>query len=370
MTDVSNRWPARHFDGETPAPRNVVVSLEAGTLVVAGDAMEARRWPLESVVLMNEGRSDGRVQLELRGERNESLLVTGGGSFVAALREAGGGRKPKRMDPPPMAPRIILALTVLAVILLFVGWRWGVPMLAAMATERVPESWERELGKAALEEIAPESLRVDDPVIVRPVEDTFTRLLAASTNACDSCEVHVLRSKVVNAYALPGGQVVVTTAILRALGGPEELAAVLAHEITHATKRHALRGMLQGEGLRLLFSLISGDDSALRAISGTAGVIGELSYSRSDETEADVGAADLLARSGISPLALARVQDRLSAKGGGRAPFEFLSTHPATATRRERARELSETLHVAPAEAPPDTASWRSMEEALAEIPD
>jgi predicted Zn-dependent protease len=369
MTDEPTRWPARHFDGETPAHRNVVVGLEPGTLIVAGDAMVGRRWPLESVVLVNEGGRAGPVQLELRGERNEGLLVTGAG-FLAAFRAAAGGRRLKRLDAPPVALRVVLALTVAAVVFLFAAWRWGVPALAAVAAERVPASWERELGAAVLQEIAPEFRRVDDPVILRPVEDAFTRLLAASNGVRDSCRVYVIRSPVVNAYAVPGGHVVVTTALLRALDGPEELAAVLAHEITHITERHTTRGMLQREGLRLVFGLLSGDDSALGGIVGTAGTIGQLSYSREDETEADAGAASLLARTGISPLALAHVYERLFTKGGGGPGLEFLSTHPASAARRERARELSEVLHVAPAPAPPDTASWRSMEEALAGVPD
>jgi predicted Zn-dependent protease len=369
MTDGATRWPARHFDGETPAPRNVLVGLEPGTLIVAGDAMEGRRWPLESVVLVNEGGPDGPVQLELRGERSEGLLVTGAG-FLAALRAAAGGRRVKRLDAPPVALRVVLALTVAAAIFLFVAWRWGVPALATVAAEMVPASWERELGAAVLREVAPESHLVDDPVILRPVEDSFTRLLAAANGVRDSCRVHVIRSPIENAYALPGGHVVITTAMLRQLDGPDELAAVLAHEITHVTERHTTRGMLKREGLRLVFGLVAGDDAALKAIAGTAGAIGQLSYSREDEMEADAGAAVLLARTGISPLALARVYERLSAKEGGGPGLEFLSTHPASAARRERARELSEVLHVAPAPAPPDTASWRTMDEALAGVPD
>jgi len=368
MTDESTRWPARHFDGETPAPRNVAVGLEPGTLIVAGGAMEGRRWPLESVVLVNGGGRDGPVQLELRGERNEGLLVTGAG-FLAALRAAAGGRRLRRLAAPPVALRVVLALTFAAVVFLFAAWRWGVPALAAVAAEKVPPSWERELGAAALLELAPESLRVNDPVILRPVEDAFTRLLAASNGVRDSCQVHVIRSPIVNAYAVPG-HVVVTTALLRVLDDPEELAAVLAHEVTHLAERHTTRGMLEREGLRLVFGLLSGDDSALGRIVGTAGAIGQLSYSREDETEADAGAANLLARTGISPIALVRVHERLFPKGDGGPGLEFLSTHPASAARRERARELSEVLNVAPAPAPPDTASWRSMEEALAGVPD
>ena len=76
MTDDA-RWPARHFDGETPAPRTVGVGLEPGALIVTDDAMEGRRWPLDSVVIVNGGGRSGPVQLELRGERTESLVVTG-----------------------------------------------------------------------------------------------------------------------------------------------------------------------------------------------------------------------------------------------------------------------------------------------------
>lgn len=369
MTDEA-RWPARHFDGETPAPRNVGVGLEPGALIVTDDAMEGHRWPLDSVVIVNGGGPSGPVQLELRGERTESLVVTGLG-FLAALRAASGERRVKRLDGSPVALRVVLALAVAAAAVLFVTWRWGVPALAAQVAEEIPASWERELGAAVLQELAPDSTRVDDPVVLGPVEDAFTRLLAAASGLRYSCQVHVVRSPVVNAYALPGGHVVITTAMLRALDGPEELAGVLAHEITHVTKRHTTRGLLKREGLRLVFGLMSGHDSAFGKILETAGTIGQLSYSRDDETEADAGAADLLARTGISPLAIARTFERLSslAKGRGSRP-EFLSTHPPSAARRERARELSEVLDVAPAPAPPDTASWRSMEEALAGIPD
>ena len=371
MTDVPSVWRARYFDGETPAPRNVRVGLEFGTLIVAGDTMEGRRWPLESVVIVNGGDRGGPVQLELRGERREALVVTGTG-FLAALRAAGGERKVKRLDVPRATLRVVLAFTVAAVAVLIATWRWGVPALAAALTDRIPESWERALGAAVIEDLAPEPNRVNDPVILRPVERAFTRLLAAASGMRDSCRVYVVRSPVVNAYAVPGGHVVITTAMLRALDGPEELSAVLAHEITHVTERHTTRGMLEQAGLRLVFGLMSGDNSAFRVVVGTAGTIGQLSYSRDDEARADAGAAVLLARIGISPLALARTHDRLAAlesKKGGPG-LEFLSTHPTSAARSKRARELAEVLDVAPAPTPPDTASWRSMEEALAGVSD
>jgi len=172
-----------------------------------------------------------------------------------------------------------------------------------------------------------------------------------------------------NAYAVPGGHVVITTAMLRLLDGPEELSAVLAHELTHVTERHTTRDLLQRAGLGVVIGLMSGNDSALGRIAGT---IGQLSYSRDDETEADAGAAVLLARTGTSPIALARAFERLSALESKRGDprLEFLSTHPTSAARQKRARELAGELIVARAQAPPDTASWRAMDKALARVPD
>ena len=367
MTDDVVRWQARHFDGETPTPRNVIVRLQPDTLIVSGDAMEERWWPLGSVVIVNRGSRVDPVQLELRGERTESLVVTGFG-FLAALHAAGGGRKMKRLDAQAVALRVILGLIILAAVVLFATWRWGVPALAAVMTERFPSSWERELGVIVLQGLPLEKYEVKDALVLRPAGDAFNRLLEAAPPSAHSYQVHVIRSADVNAYAVPGGHVLVTTALLRSLDAPDELAAVLAHEITHLTLRHTTRGMLEQEGLRLVFRLMSGDGSGVGSLIGKAGELGGLSYSRDDETEADAGAAELLARAGISPLALARVHDRLSALDSTGPGLEFLSTHPANAARRERARELAKVLVVAPV-APLDTASWRSMDEMFARKP-
>ena len=99
---------------------------------------------------------------------------------------------------------------------------------------------------------------------------------------------------------------------------------------------------------------------------GAAGTMGELSYSRSDETEADDGAATLLARAGIPPEAMIRALDDVSRGDSdvrGESALDFLSTHPANAGRRAHAREVAAGLTVTPVA--PDTATWAVMREAL-----
>jgi predicted Zn-dependent protease len=301
--------------------------------------------------------------------RTETLVVSGAG-FLAALQRADGQRMVKRLGGAPVAMRIVLVLAIAVAVFMFAMWRWGVPALAERVARVIPASWEQELGAAVLEEAAPESLRVVDPVVLEPVEDTFRRLVAATPDVPDKYQVHVILSPTVNAYALPGGHIVITTGILHVLDDPDELAAVLGHEATHLTERHTTRGILEQAGLGVLLGLLAGGDPGLGRVARVARTIGQLSYSRDDETAADAGAARLLARAGMSPLALVRVHDRIAEESKGRGPrLEFLSTHPLTSARRARALEFAKTLVVAPAVSPPDTASWRSMEETLARAP-
>lgn len=369
--DAGREWQARHFDGETPAPRVARVSLEPGAMLVSSGEAPVRRWPLESIVVVSGGGRAGPVQLELRGEPIEAFIVTEP-DFLPALEAAGGGRRLPRLSAPPTALPAVAALALAVVVFLFAAWRWGVPALAAEVAERIPPSWEHQLGTVLIDELAPDSRQVHDPIVTRPVRDAFARLLTAAPGSCDSCRVIVLRSAMVNAFAAPGGYVVVTTGLLRTLDVPDELAAVLAHEISHLTGRHATRGMLERQGIRLLFHLLSGDDSGAGVLLGAAGTMGELSYSRNDEAEADEGAVALLARAGIPPAALVRTLDgmvREESRAGG-AALEFLSTHPATAGRRERARLLAARLGTVPASAALDTTTWRAMRQALAVLRD
>jgi predicted Zn-dependent protease len=360
-------WPARHFDGVTPQPHAVRVHLELDSLVVVAPAGGVvRRWPVSAASIVNAGADPGETQLELAGEPIEALVVSGR-DFLAALEAAGGGRKLRRQGGSSFTLRTVALLLLVAGALVFAAWRWGMPQLAAFAADRVPAAWERELGAVVIEQLAPPAQRVTEPAVVGHVEDAFAALLRALPEPRDSMRVHVIENKVVNAFAAPGGHVVVTTGLLRALGDSHELSAVLAHEIVHLTERHVLRGMIEREGLRAILGFLAGGDSGMSLLLGAAGTMAELSYSRSDETEADAGAAALLARAGIPPGAMVRALDRVAnatpehARGG----LDFLSTHPAPAGRREHAERVAAETKVTGMPVAPDSGAWAELREAL-----
>ncbi|MEO5617248.1 MAG: M48 family metallopeptidase [Candidatus Eisenbacteria bacterium] len=358
---------ARHFDGLTPEPRPAFVRLEPGALVLEGGDGVPRRWTLANVQVVSADRSG--VQLELFGERIEALILSDPG-FAQALRAANGGQKLKSLGGGAPAVRILIAIGVAFVLLLFCAWRWGVPALAGIAAEHVPPEWERRFGAMVVKGMAPERVHVTDERMVSPVRGVFDLLVANQASSRDSFQLIVIGGKMVNAFAAPGGFVVVTTGLLDAMRGPEELAAVLAHEISHVARRHTTRGLLARLGVRALFSLIAGDQSGVGQALGAAGTLGELSYSRNDETDADLGAAELLARSGIDPSALDRALESISGGPAGKQGLDlgFLSTHPSTAGRRERAREIARGLKVQGSAILPDAAAWQAMQEAASAI--
>lgn len=143
-------------------------------------------------------------------------------------------------------------------------------------------------------------------------------------------EFYVLDSSVVNAFALPGGQVFITAELLSRFETEDQVAAVLAHEIVHVLARHSAQRIAQNEltnGLIGAVSVASGDAGAAQ----TAAMIGQLinmQYGRDDEIQSDTLGVCLLLDAGYSPNAMIQVMEVLAAASGGARQPEFFSTHP------------------------------------------
>lgn len=144
----------------------------------------------------------------------------------------------------------------------------------------------------------------------------------------------------VNAFALPGGQVFITVALLDKLDTEDQVAGVLAHEIVHVLARHSAQRIAQSEltnGLVGAVAVASGDAGAAQ----TAAMIGQLvnmRYGRDDEIQSDTLGVCLMLEAGYDAAQLIDVMRVLAEAGGGSQP-EFFSTHPDPGNRVERIRE-------------------------------
>jgi len=133
------------------------------------------------------------------------------------------------------------------------------PRLLASSVDALPVEIDRQLGDAASGEVDAAGPEVDDPVVVGFVERVVERLEPHAATEGFDYRVRVVRSDTVNAYALPGGRIVVYTGLLERADSPEQVAGVLAHEIAHVTLRHGIRNVAHQAGLMVAVSILLGD---------------------------------------------------------------------------------------------------------------
>lgn len=221
-----------------------------------------------------------------------------------------------------------LALFVLLPVLLLVTFFLQADRIAAWAVRRIPVETELRLGRAAFADLRRDLELQDSGAAYDAVQTLGARLAQGSRYRY---EFHVARDEAVNAFALPGGIVVVNTGLIAATSRPEELAGVLAHEIQHVEQRHSLEAMAKQLGLRALWMLATGDVGGTLASEAALQLAG-LRFSRDAESEADARGFDLLVERGIDPSGMQAFFATLQARDGATPPA-LLSTHPASAER-------------------------------------
>ena len=242
---------------------------------------------------------------------------------------------------------VALACLVITVSGLLGAYFIGLPMAAEHISTRIPMEYERAIGEQSLAWIdarkifAPSKL---DPDTQRLIEEGFAKLHRDLPLAAHY-RLEFRHSPAIgpNAFAFPGGIIVITDEMVQKAASPGEALAVLAHEIGHVERHHAMRHILQDSAVATLAATLTSDASSLSlAVSGLPVMIAQTKYSREFESEADEFAFRLLKQHDISPELFASLMERLSEEhGADESMWSFISSHPITAKRIARAREAA-----------------------------
>jgi predicted Zn-dependent protease len=150
-------------------------------------------------------------------------------------------------------------------------------------------------------------------------------------------EIHTLTTDDMNAYAMPGGKIMVYSGLAEKLKlSDDELAAVIGHEIAHALREHSRervsRAYAQQLALAGVAAVTGAGEGALNLANMVGSVTFQLPHSREQESEADAIGLELMARAGYDPNAAVTVWQKMMASNQG-GPPEFLSTHPTASSR-------------------------------------
>lgn len=236
-----------------------------------------------------------------------------------------------------------------------------------------------QLGLQAAHEVEREKQMCNDPKVDAYLTKVGHRLLEhLNTYGVEyPWEFHCVNDKAVNAFALPGGFVFVNRGAIEAADNEAQLAAVMAHELSHVALRHGTNQATKARDAQLLSGILGVAGSIFGSTAGAAAAgLGQfatgsvlLRYSRGAETQADVMGTQVLFDSGYDPRAMAAFFENLNASSEGKAPAEFFSDHPNPDHRIDRVDEEIKKLGGAPEGAEKDSPEFEAIKREVMALP-
>jgi predicted Zn-dependent protease len=206
---------------------------------------------------------------------------------------------------------------------------------------RIPPKWEREMGDKWLAELKKEVTFVQDPKPLERLERSVGPLVSTLTNKETQYTFYLIHEEAPNAFALPGGNVVVTTGLMELADRPEELCGVVAHEIAHVTQKHLFRKAISSYGPYLLIRLFIRDENGLLGVLGESShLLVSQSFSQEYEFEADSVGWQYLVAAHIDPRGAIDILTKLKAVQAATTDFDSgpraFDSHPAIEKRIRR----------------------------------
>ncbi|MCH8331778.1 MAG: M48 family metallopeptidase [Bacteroidetes bacterium] len=200
---------------------------------------------------------------------------------------------------------------------------------------------EEKLGELIMEEILerdPTFKKNNSEVLDSAIFILKKRLVLALDSTFFNYNIQVIENPLINAFTLPGGNIIVFSGLIGFAESPEELAAVLAHEIGHVEQRHVINKLAKELGVAILFSVFAGGDAYI--LTDIARQAASSVFDRKQEKEADTFAMELLEKAKINPRSIALFFRRLEKENlSYMKELEILMTHPHNNSRIKAAME-------------------------------
>ena len=339
-SDAAAGVAADYFDGRHAKAHAVRVQVQADRLVIAGGDVH-RSVPLAGLQWPERTRHGVRI-LQLPDGASlhcrDSLDWDTWSAAVAGRRDSLVVRMQQRW-------KWVMVSTLVLVCLIGVSYRHVLPWAARAVVALTPESADVAVGETALTQIDESGLMLPTTLSEakqEAVRTAFARAVARLPGDVPAYRLEFRKSTIgPNAFALPGGAMILTDDLYERVDGDKDiLVGVLGHELGHLRHRHGMRMLVQAGVLSAAAGALYGDFSTLFA--QVPVLLGQSSYSRDAEHEADVYSVQLMRANRISPAVMARFFDKIrqprpgdkDGKGGFVPHLPIaIASHPSDADR-------------------------------------
>lgn len=340
-------FDARKYVAGSVDGRPVKIGLDSGLLHIKDDGGPAQLIPLTDLEMKLGGQNGRRVIISSKSSGDTYL--TENLKFLQELESSAASNSEtsaqlaqqvalvqRQIKAAPWHEAKWWTVTLLLVVGIAASIFAGVDLAVGVAEKQIPPATEEQLGKLSIDRDKPEKKLEQKSADYNRVKAIGDKLLAHYRDNPYRFNFYIAPSDEINAYALPGGNIIVNSRLVHETKSDDELAGVLAHEIGHVKKRHSLKAALRSAGIWVCIGLISGRPSQdqLNMIS-TMVNLEDLQFSRKQETEADEVSVDLTSDAGFRPDGIVQFFQRVEKDdpmSGGKA-FTMLSTHPMPAER-------------------------------------
>jgi len=226
-----------------------------------------------------------------------------------------------------------LFIGIIALGMVVLGYIYTLPWVAEKAVYIVPESYDKSMGESYFNNFIDET----------DIDQKLSKALTNFANSLDlenkSLRFYVVNDNTVNAFALPGGIIMVNRGILEKMDQYEALVALLGHEVAHVNQRHSIKMLSRNLSGYIFISVVFNDVNGIMAVmADNVQTLRSLSYSRAYESEADEEGLRIMRKNKVAAAGMAALFEALEDEKTDFVPG-FLRTHPMTKSRKNRAEK-------------------------------
>lgn len=319
---------ATYFDGQSAMPQNIEIEIDLlnGILKFSVPVCGATEWPVSNVRI----RRTGTTMNIYPGTAGAEFVKTSDRRFINLfghyLETHGRVSTYQKILNMGLKNHIAIALTLLGAIV--AAYFYLIPWVGQNAVILIPDEFDNKMGSMFFNEFV---LRND----VDSARTEQMNLFAAKLDLKNRKAIRftVVDSPIVNAFALPDGNVVIYTGIIDEIQSYDELTGLICHEVVHVNERHSMKMMCRNLAGYIFISAIFSDVNGIMAVIGdNVHNLQSLSYSRQFERQADREGVSLMISNHVNPHGMVRLFERLMQNEHFMLP-EFMSSHPLTLDR-------------------------------------